>query len=274
MKAMLDEQAVNAYIELHKQMKLPFTLSISNYTQKIESDYCNITFLKTEQSKRVFAAFAKIKSDIKGKPIPKITNDDVIYFQSNFLNKDFHADIIHNIDLKSAYATVLLNDNIISKKTFDYLATLKKQERLAAVGMLAGRKSIYTMDETGEPIDRTEKISETSGFFFHCVKRTGELMKEAAKHLGEAFIFTWVDGIYFLQDEEASRNAAKIIQAYFKENKYKTTFEVLTDFTVELKQDYYQCRYIKDGKRKIINVPKPENKIAKKITEYLLKKKY
>jgi len=275
MKAILDQQAVIAYIDLHKKIKMPFTFIISTYTSRIKSDYCDITFMKTEQSKKVFAAYAKIKSDIKGKPAPRITNDDVIYYSTAFRdNENFYADIIHNIDLKSAYATVLLNDGFISKETFKYLSTLKKQERLAAVGMLAGKKNIYEINADGEPENQKEVIAETAGFFFHCVKKIGAIMKESSLVLGDAFIFTWVDGIYFLQEEQASRSAAKIIQAYLKEIGYKTTFEVLTEFQVDAEKEYYKCSYIKEGKKKIINVPRPDNKIVKILTEHLLTKKY
>ena len=280
MKAILKPDAVNAYIELHKKMHLPFKIYMSNYTTRIKSAAYDIHFMKSAQPNRVFAAFNMVKSDVTKKPKPRVQINKCEYFSEAFLPHDFYSEIIFNFDIKSAYATVLFNEGFISKKTFEFINKLPKQERLAAVGMLAGKKEIYDVDSEGEIQSVETVISETAEYFFYCVKRTYEIIQGAAFYLGEAFLFSWVDGIYFLQNPDSVDATAKImLELYFKEKNFNVTFEKLTEFNVIVKKHYYHCNYRKKDKEgndevKTMNVPKKENIAIKKITDYLLTKKY
>src|SRR6478672_849601 len=122
--------------------RFEFELVSSNYTTKIKSEIINRTFVATMQTKRTFAAFAKLKADLQNFPVPNIRPESVRYFEHDFKKDVFHNQVI-NIDLKSAYARIFFNDKMISSKTFKYFQTCKKQERLASVGMLASRKKIF-----------------------------------------------------------------------------------------------------------------------------------
>ena len=169
MKAILNSESVNAYIDLHKQMKLSFKLSLSTYTARITSNYCDIHFMKSEQPNRVFSAFNSLKSEVVKTKIKPINAGKLSYFAENFGFDNFYTDYIFNIDIKSAYATILKNDGLISEKTFTFISSLPKQERLACVGMLAGKKNIFTINEQGETVTDETIISPTSDYFFHCV---------------------------------------------------------------------------------------------------------
>lgn len=279
MKAVLDATTVNAYMKLHKDMKIPFTLTMSNYTTRIKSYLYDIHFMKQEQSNRVFAAFNMVKSDCKKKPMPKVNISNVEYFSEAFMPHDFYSDVLFNFDIKSAYATILFNEGFISKDTFDFINKLPKQERLACVGMLAGKKNIFEIDADGEVESEQTIISETAEYFFYCVRRTHEIIKGAAQLLGEGFIFSWVDGIYFLENPDTAEKSARIIiEEYFNKKKFRVTFERLTQFEVQVKEDYYHCTYRKvdsagELEYKVMNVPKKENRALAKISEYLLNKK-
>ena len=148
-------------------------------------------------------------------------------------------------------------------------------DRLASVGMLASKKTIYQMNEDGEPVSSETIKSPTSDFFFYCVQRTSEIMKEASKYLGEGFLFTWVDGIYFLEGDEAGKKTGRIYKEYFYDvHRLHSTFEVLKEFEVLSHPDHWSASYIKENKKKTINVPKIDNKLVNIITEHLLTKKY
>lgn len=274
MKAILNPEAVNAYIDFHEKMKLPYTITISNYTTRIESNLHDIYFMKREQSNRVFAAFSKVKSDCKKKNCPPIDRDNLQYYSSSFSKPEFHAERVYNIDIKSAYASILFNDGFISKETYKYVCSLKKMDRLAAIGMLAGKKNIFEVDENGDIVSEKTVISETVDYFFYCVKKTAEIMNECIKHLGSAFLFSWVDGIYFLQEESSGIKAGQIITDYLNEINLKCTFEVLDNFNVALKKDHFNCTYYKEGKLKVMKVPKVESIAQEKIINYLTKKNY
>lgn len=274
MKSILDSNKVNAIIDFHKKMKIPFTITLSTYTTRIKSDYCDHYFMKQEQPNRVFAGFAQVKSDCEKYKISKINVGKLKYYAHGFQSDNFYSDVIYNIDINSAYATILYNDGIITKKTFDYLIKLPKMERLATVGMLASKKNIFEVNEAGKIISEKQEISATSDYFFYCVKRTSEIMNKLALHLGKAFLFSWVDGIYFLQEEKASKTAGKILTEYLKEIGYKSTFDKLTEFEVIGNTDFYHVKYIKKGENKFMNIPKYDSTIMKKITDHLLTKNY
>jgi len=274
-KAILTQEVLNQYIDLHKSLKMPYKLTLSTYTARIISNYCDIYFMKAEQPVRVFAAYNKVKLDCKKVPVAQIKTSTLQYYSTAFQHGDFYADEIYNIDIKSAYASILYNDKLISKKTYDYLIKLPKMERLASVGMLASKKHHYEIDEKGEvTLDRIER-SETSDYFFYCVKRTSEIINHVSKHLGEAFLFSWVDGIYFYQNnEKASISAMKIITDYLNENNLKASYDKLTEFEVKDKKEYYHCRFLKEGKLKYFNIPKIESETKNAIINHLLTKSY
>lgn len=252
------------YIEFMRKTKLPFELSCSNYTTKVKADNLTKTFVANMQSKRVFAAFQKLKGDLKGKPTPKINPDSLIYFQHDF-NKDVYIDNVINIDIRSAYATVLYNDGLISKASFDYLLKIKKQERLASVGMLASRKKNFTF-RNGEPISVEEVVSETSGFFFHAIKRTHELMSDLRKICGNSYLFTWVDGIYFLPDENVYENCVSLLQ----KTNFQFKAEALTEFDVSIKQNKILVTFKKEGELKIFNLPTPTSEFKSLVVDSLI----
>lgn len=271
MKAILKGEAVENYIDLHKKLKIPYKIILSNYTTRIMSNAYDLHFMKTEQSNQTFAAFAKIKKECLLKPLPIIQKDKLKYFTHKFKSGDFYADTIYNFDLKSAYANILLNDGYISKETFLYINKLPKLKRLAAVGMLAGKKNIYEISADGKVLSEEKIISETSNYFFYCVQKMAEIIKGAADILGNGFLFSWVDGIYFIQNPDKVEESSQIIiEEYFNKINTPVTFEVLTEFQITEKKNHFKTTYLKEGKIKIINIAKEDSILINKITSYLL----
>lgn len=271
MKAILNGELVEKYIELHKTLNIPFKLTLSNYTTRIVSNAYDLHFMKTEQTNQTFAAFAKVKKDCLKMPLPVIQKDKLKYFTHKFKTGDFYADTIFNFDLKSAYANILFKDGYITEETFLYINKLPKLKRLAAVGMLAGKKNIYEIGASGEVLSEEKIISPTSNYFFYCVQRMAEIIKGAADLLGNGFLFSWVDGIYFIQNPDTAKEDSKIIiEEYFNKIKVPVTFEVLTEFEIKEKQHHFKTTYKKEGKTKIINIAKEDSILINKITSYLL----
>ena len=270
MKAILNINTVNKYINLHKVLKIPFTIAISNYTTRIKSDAYDLHFMKTEQSNQTFAAAAKVKKDCMLQPLPDVNLSRLKYYDHLFLNKKTYQKTIYNFDLKSAYAQILLNDNFISQETFNYLKKIPKMKRLAAVGMMAGQKNLYTINEEGETVNREKITSPNANYFFYCVKRMSEIISGAAEILGDGFLFSWVDGIYFQDGANAKENAKIIIEEYFNKINFPVTFEILTEFKVKEENKYFEAYYKKEGKTKYIIVPKKEHIMVEKITSFLL----
>ncbi len=237
------------FIRYLTDSKLPFTLITSNYTIKIMSEVCDKKFVRNNQSNRTFAAFAKLKSDVKTTPIPRVDMGKLKYFVHDLGRNQFHP-FVYNIDLKSAYATILYNDGLITEPTYRYLSKINKNERLAAVGMLASRKSMFLFRD-GEPIDSSEEVSEFAPFFFYAVQRTAEIMNQLKAIIGRKYLFTWVDGIYFTPDDDTLLSCME----YLGSINFPFTFDKLKDFDVRLTDMNTRVFFIKDGKQKLFNLP-------------------
>lgn len=255
------------YINYLQDAHMDFLLTSSNYTTQIEYEGAKEKYVQTMQSPRTFACFAKLKSQIKDKPIPDVDKDSLIYFHHDF-KKDIYIDTVYNIDLKSAYATILYNDKYINKETFDYIVSSTKQERLASVGMLASRKKIFNF-KGGSPIDEKEVVSEKSGLFFYAVKRTYEIMSNLKKICGTDYLYTWVDGIYLLPNDAHKKECI----AYLEENNFKCSFDVLSEFEVKIKGDHTLVTFKKEGQRKLFNLPSPMSEFKKIMMDAILAKK-
>lgn len=243
---------------------LTFELSSSNYTTGIKCDAWKAKYVSTMQSNRTFACFAKLKKAVKEKPVPNVTNEDVKYFQHNF-KRDIYIEQVTNIDIKSAYATILYNDGYIDKETYDYICASRKQERLASVGMLASRKNIFEFRK-GKPVAERSDVSLYSGFFFYAAKRTFEIMDELRQICNEDYLYTWVDGIYFLPNEKAQAECKKFLDSIG----FKHTVDNLASFDVHLRPDLVRVTFLKDGKQKIFNLPSLNNEFKRVVIDSIL----
>lgn len=252
--SLINGKNARSYIEFLKDAKIPFVLTCSNYTTMIKADnIINMKFVQTMMSNRCFAAFSKIKSDIKNVAPPDINKSQLQYFLHDF-NRSFKEDEVMNIDLKSAYAAILYMDKIISDETFQYLSTIPKSDRLASVGMLASKKTEFYFDHEGVIVDVVEKRSEKENFFFYAVKRTFEIMTELRNIIGENYLFTWVDGIYFKYDHYAMLECAE----YLDSIKFDFSAEILKNFLLDYSELGIKIEFYKEGKLKRLNLP-PRN---------------
>jgi hypothetical protein len=224
------------------------------------------------QSKRTFAAFSKLKSNVTKKPMPDISREQLHYFLHNFKEDLFVGDVI-NIDLKSAYATILYKDGLISKDCFEYVCGCTKQERLACVGMLASRKKHFDFDHTGCVREGgfEEVVSPTSNFFFHAVKRTFDIMTTLKALSGEDYLFTWVDGIYLWPNEQTVARCAE----YLDSIGFNYTIDHLRDFEVVVNEKRAKINFLKQDKKgnwtpKPFTLPSINTEFKKTVVEAIL----
>lgn len=273
LKLHLKEKNVKLFTDLLKKQKAPFKMTISNYTTKIDSANHNVRFLKSLQSNRVFAAAAFLKSDLKSQTPPEVDMKKNCYYDTNFKGVEFYSDLAFNIDIKHAYANILHNEEMISKKTFDYLSKLPKADRLAAVGMLASRKVTFEHGRDGKIYNFSEDINPLSNFFFYCVQKTENIIHDVKnKILKDSFLFSWVDGIYYLNSNPAYKN---IVQEYLQDEfKLLSTFKELTEFEVKIKNNSYRISFKEEMLLKTFNIPFPETSFKREICNYLLTKNY
>lgn len=213
-KYFFDDTNYSNYLKMVKASKLPYTLVTSNYTFKIVSEFVNKEFLHDHTSKQTFAAYQKLRQDVLNCGIekPEIDRAMLDYFFFSIPKNFQQKDLVHCIDIKSAYAYSLKNKGIVTDKTFEKISELKKKERLACVGMLASKKKIFEYGRNNQLIKIETKENPLSDFFFMAVFEIQELMRGAKKLLGNDFLFYWVDCVYYLNEKNTP-----LIQNYFDE---------------------------------------------------------
>lgn len=209
------------------------------------------------QSNQCFAAYAKVKRDVKTKPIPVIDQSKLVYFEHDF-RYSCEIDTVYNIDLKSAYATILFNDGLISMDSYKYLSRLPKHDRLAAVGMLASKKKTFGFDSKGTVKSFESSVSNLENFFYYAVQRTFEIMQTLKSILRQSYLFTWVDGIYFTPDMDG------LIQAedYLRSIGFRYSEDVLTDWNVRVVGGAVKLNFVKEGKIKSFSLPARQSEFA------------
>lgn len=224
-------------------------------------------FVYSLQSNQTFAAYAKVKKDVKDKIPPQIDKESLVYFDHDF-KESCTIDRVYNIDLKSAYATILYKEEIISQDTFNYLSRLPKHDRLAAVGMLASKKKSFSFDRFGTIRTYEETISKLENFFYYAVQRTFEIMCELRAILGQDYLFTWVDGIYFRPSMEGLTRC----EDHLRRIGFRYSEEVLTDWQVRVVKGAVKLFFVKDGKIKSFSLPAKESEFVSIMAEAMREK--
>lgn len=232
-------------------------MTCSNYTTRIESDILDRKFVYSMQTNQCFAAYAKVKSNVKEKPVPDVKKENLVYFEHDF-KESCSIDKVYNIDLKSAYATVLYRDGYIKKDTYDYLGRLPKHDRLASVGMLASKKKTFGFTAKGDIATFESTVSPLENFFYHAVERVFDIMQTLKSLIGQDYLFTWVDGIYF----RPNLSALLLCEDFLRSIGFRYTEEVLYDWQVRMVRGAVKLFFIKEGKVKSFSLPAKESEFA------------
>lgn len=267
-KSLINKESLSAELAFLKAQNLKFTLSLSNYTTSIECEIpdFNKTYIAAPADVKTFVAYAMIKKDLttwSANENPNIKPTDVNYFSQKKDIKTGYFETMQNVDIKAAYASVLLRYYFIQKETYDYIMTLPKINRLAAVGMTAARKTIYKY-EGSKIISSHKEINPLEGYFYFCVKEIEKLMNYLELCLDETFVFSWVDGIYFTDYKKT-----KYVQIDIEQYGLQCTSQNLTEFNIKRKQQTTELTFYDEKKEyKIFNLPLPQNSFNKDILTY------
>lgn len=246
----------------------PFTLSISNYTATIESDFFPHKTIDELKSPRFFVGCKMVEKDCKKKPLPDVDRKFVQY--NDFAIKEpIYLEEIYGVDIVSAYPSILYRDKYISRKTFAYIKRLPKLDRLGSIGFLAAKKNVFKYNAAGNIVQYSEDRKETEKYFYYAVHKTSEIMEEARKIITGQYFFTWVDCVYMKEKTDAE-NVVK----FLAENGLKSKVKKYEAFNVvEKKNGKLICTFIDEEQEvKTFFVPSPKEKIKNAVTNYLLNK--
>lgn len=265
LKSEFSEDNYKDFLQFCEATNLPYTLTETNYTITITSEFCNVKFAPTMQ-KAAFIAGAMVKRDIiaTGLEPPDLMSESLQYFDfaaTEELIKE--RDKMYNIDIKSAYASVLWNHGLITDRTRRYMKKLSKKNRLACVGMLASRKDHYQMVGR-EVTSKSKEVNSMSNWFYFCVNRTNEIMMKCKEIAGESFLFFWVDGI-FLSDY----SKVKPVSDYLRSIGYRYSFDLCTNIKYSENDNISKLRYNKGEEVKELFLPKKNDEIDSFLINFL-----
>lgn len=230
-----DKKAI-AFFRYLKSTGQSFTMSVSNYTMSIDVDGIDqpYKFIKESKTPKFFAAMRMIEKDVEfAVETMGFSNHlldesiDPKFYTCAYNLVPFSAPEIFNIDLDSAYPTALLQLGLISKETFEYLMTIPKIDRLAAVGCLAKSKNIYHY-ENGKLEDFETETSQYKNIWRVMVNLVDKLLNELIEIDPENFVFYWVDGIFFR--EQPSPEKLEQMKVYIEETGFNFKHEKIENF--------------------------------------------
>jgi hypothetical protein len=264
----MDKNEFQSLINVNKRSGKPFRVTLTNYTQRISGGLLDAKELNETKSKKFFLASAMIKKDVSRFEVPVIDSAQNIYFEQNLGKETFFIDEIFGVDLSNAYATILKNAGYITAKTYRYISTLEKLDRLGAIGMLASNKKHFDF-VNGEIVNVEEEKSPLSNFFFYAVQKTREIMAQAQAIAQEGspenYLFTWVDCIYIREAEKL-----KDIFTFLKSQGLKYKEKNYTQFLAERGEKTIKVTFYEDENIKNFHLPLPKSRVKKAIEEYIL----
>lgn len=241
---------VNECRKMCERMGWEYSIQHGTYTTKIIHPRGTIKFQTCSFSQKTFMAYNMIRKDIKDNPkaqeIMSNRHIKVNYSQSDELTSFQHERCL-NIDIKSAYATTMLIHGLITQKTYDFICSLPKQERLVCVGMLARSYSKYTYK--GKECIKVEFHREpTAQIFFFLIQEVEYVMRDCKWYLGKDYIFHWVDGVFF--KPETSLKKIEEIENVFTDLGYQYKFEDVRNFAYTKKDTKIVVTMTKNGEHK------------------------
>lgn len=220
-----------------------FVVKKSSSTNQIKYNGNTEIFSDSRFNFNVMHRYNELKSELEAN-INFFQNDkETGYF--NF-GKITNNEKVFNIDLTSAYLTILYNTKKISKELFQKINGLKKSDRLKVLGMLAYQPFVFYY-EKGKLISNEQIKNKFRHIFFYCVKETFELIYKIKNKIGNDFVFSWVDGIYFTGEYNIN-----IISDILKSKKLNFTVERLFNFTSVKADELNLYAYDKFNRKKNI----------------------
>jgi hypothetical protein len=239
-------------IKALNKAKARFDIHHSSYsTQIVFPDTGQKTLFKTFNYRNaVFAISRAIIKDLEANPVAEELR------QMNFLTNNFatkngwqpkRCKKVLNIDISKAYASCLLNSGLITAKTFRYLNSLKKHERLPAVGMIAKRSVVYRYND-GECVSFDTQTGKWSNIFYYVVQQVNSIMQDCQMIAGEHFCFYWVDGIFV--DAKIDKQTLKELEQCLQDAGYKYKYENVENFEAWREAEKIFVKMIKNGEPK------------------------
>lgn len=260
---------INFNIQILNMLNVAFEVQHGTYTTTIVTEEKKVKYMMNSYNNRVFACAKLIKRDVLKSPkAQEIMADKFFKINYGFSNlvESYEAERVLNIDISSAYASCLVNNNLITLETYERISRLPKVERLPVVGMLATSYTKFIYDK-GECIDVKVHRADTANVFYYLIDEINYVMQEIRHLLGKHFIFYWVDGVFF--DEKTPKETIKEVELFLLELGYSYKYEAVKDFRIDSNQKSLIIKMNKNNEFKQYSIH--HDNVGESVKHYLLK---
>lgn len=255
-----ESQAMKQLTTLLRDAGKKFTVRHGTYTTTLETDAGKRKFMTHNFAERVFIAAKMIRRDVlQSEVAAQIMNSQ--HSKMNFGHREeikpFSEKEVLNIDISSAYATTLWLSGMITEPTFNYLQSLRKEERLPAIGMLAKSAVVFNYED-GKCKEINVSRQDTHQIFFYLIEEVNLVMQSIAWELGRHYYFHWVDGVFF--SRQTPRNLVGRVEEILADRGYRFKYENVTDFQLKRnRHGLYTISMNKNGEHKVYQFHQTNN---------------
>lgn len=214
--------------------KVPFTYEVSLSNISIKCELGSYTSNNRDFPAHELYFIKKVKNHVLGSAKTndlisesKVSNKSPIYFSySKNIKPGQIFKHAYNIDITSAYWYAAKQLGIIDDEIFAEGLKVSKKTRLACIGSLAKKTSLYEFDGVKQKHIRDD-VAPTAPLWNIICHKVSDVLIECAKKVSPGFIFFWVDGIYVSNLESAKRAAS-----VFKKLGYDSKIEKLNSIKI------------------------------------------
>lgn len=266
--SMKENDRMRGLVDMLIKKKSKFTIETTSnfFNLKYEEKNFKI-FAKKMLDFRVFNVSKKIKKDIDNSGVFIDESNLSEFFSVNTeVSSSIMSEKIYGIDIRQAYLTCLKNKKLVSHDTFELASNLKKDERLATVGMLARKKHTFNYED-GKLISCEVDSTPYEKYFYYCVEKTYLTMSSISKKIGNDYLFFWVDCIFFTGEKNI-----KIVQDCLKSNGFQSSLDrvILKGFHESKDFTNFDFFNLKKQKIKQYKVPKDKKEVLLNKARYSL----
>ena len=254
----MSKEEIAEHRQFLKDNKIKFFYEKSGKTQTIKSEVGDYKYIESKLPKKQLGFINRIKNHIKRTLKSKsnfwrnknVVNNkkfklkysedgkpNIAYFRwTKKLKIGTEFNDIYEIDIRSAYWTVIYRWGLLTKELYLEGKKRKKKLRLIAMGSLAKRTKMFEYNPRKETtlLKKIKFNKTTTKVWDNTCAVVGESILDVQNNLPPLdFIFFWVDGIYF----KGEQNVNKVLDV-FKKHGFRCKVRKIYKVKMELDRKY------------------------------------
>ncbi len=154
------------------------------------------------------------------------------------------------LDISAAYNSAAEILGFFNKELGQYHREHDKLGRLKAFGATAKRAEVFVFKK-GEIMSNDFEESPLRPYFLNAAKYVGNALLDVRSHIGEGFIFFWVDCALFKDTPENRQKALEVFEGYG----FDVHFEAIDFLIYRRRTKHHEIERISGKDRKIYNFP-------------------